>query len=69
LYGITSSQGAYDEGVMFRVTLDGTFTTVHAFNHDLDGGYPRGLTLGADGNFYGITARGEPPMTAVFRAA
>jgi len=58
LYGTTPSQGAYNEGTMFRVALDGTFTVLHAFNHVLDGGYPRGMTLGAEGNFYGITYRG-----------
>jgi uncharacterized repeat protein (TIGR03803 family) len=69
LYGITPRQGAYNEGTMFRIALDGTFTILHAFNSVLDGGGPSALTLGADGNFYGITYRGGTAGEGtVFRA-
>ena len=45
-------------GTVFRLTPDGTVTTVHQFNR-ADGANPAAaLLLAADGNFYGATARG-----------
>ncbi|HLW76358.1 MAG TPA: choice-of-anchor tandem repeat GloVer-containing protein, partial [Bryobacteraceae bacterium] len=38
------------------MTTTGTLTTLHNFAGGADDGYPNhGLTLGADGNFYGVT--------------
>ena len=46
------------EGAAFRVTLDGQFSVLHAFD-PVDGRNPYGaLVQAADGNFYGTTARG-----------
>ncbi|NKF24511.1 chitobiase/beta-hexosaminidase C-terminal domain-containing protein [Solimonas marina] len=59
LYGTTSSGGgsqgtAY--GTAFKLAADGTFTTLHTFINNGDGQQPLfGLTLGADGAFYGTT--------------
>ena len=69
LYGTTSSRGAYNEGIMFRVTPEGSFSILHAFNSVLDGGRPIGLTPGTDGNFYGATTfGGAAGHGIVFRA-
>jgi uncharacterized repeat protein (TIGR03803 family) len=48
-------------GTIFKITPGGTLTTLYTFGHDedfTDGQGPLGLTLGADGNFYGVTAGG-----------
>ena len=53
-YGGTNGGG----GTVYKVTSDGTVTTLHSFN-DYDGGYPRpGLAKGSDGNYYGSTELG-----------
>ena len=39
LYGVTRSGGASNHGTVFKVTLDGTFTTLHHFN-GADGKWP-----------------------------
>jgi uncharacterized repeat protein (TIGR03803 family) len=57
LYGVTSRYGLFDAGVVFRMTLDGAFSTLHAFNRE-DGSDPQALIQAADGNFYGTTAQG-----------
>ena len=65
LYGASSSGGDFNScsleqgcGTIFKIALDGTLTTVHAFD-STDGFNPQGtLTLGSDGNFYGTTFYG-----------
>jgi uncharacterized repeat protein (TIGR03803 family) len=48
-------------GTVFKITPQGTLTTLHNFK-GTDGGYPvAGLVLGVDGNFYGSTF-GDPPF-------
>ena len=45
-------------GTVFKVTTNGTLTTLVSFN-GTNGAYPHaGLTLGNDGNFYGTTSQG-----------
>ena len=63
-YGTTTLGGAYTNqwgqgyGTVFRVTTNGTLTTLVSFNVT-NGTQPRAeLTLGSDGNFYGTTAYG-----------
>ena len=60
LYGTTTSYGGdFGQGTVFRVTLDGTLTTLHTFGYYGDGGDPStGLVQGSDGNFYGATNQG-----------
>ena len=70
LYGTTYFGGANsgcinDEngcGTVFKITLDGTLTTLYSFCSQsgcTDGAYPyAGLVQGTDGNFYGTTAGG-----------
>jgi uncharacterized repeat protein (TIGR03803 family) len=58
-YGTASSGGANGGwGTVFRMTADGTLTTLHSFNYQ-DGAYPiGGLVQGTDGNLYGTTSQG-----------
>lgn len=60
LYGVTGNGGAFGGGgTIYRLTLDGTYTTLHSFGgFDGDGLSPGGLVQGADGNFYGVTGSG-----------
>jgi uncharacterized repeat protein (TIGR03803 family) len=61
-YGTTYQGGAYNYGTVFKISASGTYTLLHSFNDvapTYDGQYPiAGLTLGTDGNFYGVTSRG-----------
>jgi uncharacterized repeat protein (TIGR03803 family) len=62
LYGTTQSGGSSSLGTVFRLTPNGTVTTVYSFCSQpscTDGSYPMGgLALGTDGNLYGTTAEG-----------
>jgi uncharacterized repeat protein (TIGR03803 family) len=60
LYGVTSAGGSSkDCGTIFRLFLDETFTTIHAFNCGGEGGVPAGgLIQGVDGRLYGMTMNG-----------
>jgi len=73
LYGTASGGGGGGlggggNGTIFRVSTNGTLTTLYAFGSlfsttngystNFDGAYPGPLTLGADGNFYGTTQQG-----------
>ena len=65
LYGTTSQGGSgYQAGTVFRLTLDGQLTTMFQFNGDATGMAPDStLTLGSDGNFYGVLTSGGPQYT------
>ncbi|HTS17879.1 MAG TPA: choice-of-anchor tandem repeat GloVer-containing protein [Verrucomicrobiae bacterium] len=62
LYGTTSLGGANNEGAVFKLTTQGTFSTLYSFctlTNCLDGSTPKvPLILGSDGNFYGTTTGG-----------
>jgi len=62
LYGTTSLGGAYGEGTVYRMTPDGTLTTLYSFcaqSGCADGaGADAGLLPGPDGAFYGATVMG-----------
>jgi len=46
-------------GTVFKITPAGVLTVLYNFTGDPDGAYPyTGLTLGTDGNFYGVTSVG-----------
>ena len=54
-YGTTSSGGAHTGGTVFKITPNGTLSTLHSFN-GFDGGGPSAtLVQASDGNFYGTT--------------
>ena len=66
-YGTTSEGGGGDRGTIFRVTTNGTLTTLVSFN-GTNGENPwAGLTLGKDGNFYGMTYGGGSDLGTVFK--
>ena len=59
LYGMTSAGGVYGSGIVFRTTLQGAETVLHAFGALSDGASPEGsLIQASDGNFYGMTRDG-----------
>ena len=56
LYGTTSEGGTSSSGTVFKITTNGTFTTLYSFYGSSDGGFPyAGVIQAADGNFYGTT--------------
>ncbi len=60
-YGVTAAGGAFDAGTAFRISPQGGFERLHAFEPGVDGKGPRGnLLLASDGHFYGTTLQGGP---------
>ncbi len=58
-YGASPRGGTNSQGAVFRVTPAGVVTTLASFNSSQNIGVPSsGLTLGPDGNLYGITSSG-----------
>jgi uncharacterized repeat protein (TIGR03803 family) len=58
LYGTTHGGGKYDRGTVFKVTPNGTLTTLHSFGRS-SGLYPAGaLVQATNGNFYGTAEEG-----------
>lgn len=70
LYGATHNGGAYGGGTIFKITMAGAFTTLHAFcrvSGCPDGAHPyAALVQGAGGNFYGVTGAGGPANGGTF---
>jgi uncharacterized repeat protein (TIGR03803 family) len=66
-YGTTAGGGPNGEsGTAFRITSNGAFTTLHAFNGS-DGSSPNAaLVQAADGSFYGTTSRGAAGYGTIF---
>jgi uncharacterized repeat protein (TIGR03803 family) len=59
-YGTTHNGGASSYGTVFKITPNGTLTTLHSFGDTgTDGAYPyAGLAQAANGDFYGTTWAG-----------
>ncbi|SPF33011.1 exported hypothetical protein [Candidatus Sulfotelmatobacter kueseliae] len=60
-YGTNTFGGAYGQGTAFKITPDGTLTTLHSFCSETnctDGSEGTGLIQGTDGNIYGTTGGG-----------
>jgi uncharacterized repeat protein (TIGR03803 family) len=58
LYGATYRGGSANEGVVFRISTNGTLISLASFQ-GTNGANPRAaLTLGPNGNFYGTTSQG-----------
>jgi uncharacterized repeat protein (TIGR03803 family) len=57
LYGTASSISSGFPGAIFRITPNGQFQSLHAFNY-VDGYRPGPMILGQDGAFYGATGGG-----------
>jgi uncharacterized repeat protein (TIGR03803 family) len=58
LYGTTGAGGMSNGGTIFKLTIEGTFTTIYAFDGTDSGGPAAGLIQATDGSFYGTTGRG-----------
>ena len=54
LYGTTYFGGTHGYGTAFRLTLDGTVTTIHSFD-GVAGAHPGALMQARDGFLYGVT--------------
>jgi uncharacterized repeat protein (TIGR03803 family) len=62
-YGMTNAGGTANKGTVFEISADGSsYAVLHDFSDGTipnDGAVPDGsLTLGSDGNFYGVTVYG-----------
>ncbi len=58
-YGASQEGGPHSLGAIFRITPEGTVTMVNSFAFDTNGAVPvAGLTLGPDGQMYGVTTVG-----------
>jgi len=67
-WGTTPSGGSAGDGNIFRITSAGTFSNIYSFTNGVDGFEPVGaLTLGTDGNFYGMTSGGTSGHGNIFR--
>jgi uncharacterized repeat protein (TIGR03803 family) len=58
IFGVTSTGGAHNFGVIFKLDASGNETVLHSFPQEADGVHPSGLTIGASGNLYGTTYQG-----------
>jgi len=59
LYGTTFEGGLYDYGTVFKLDTAGKVTVLHSFAGGRDGAFPNaGLTVDANGNFFGTTNEG-----------
>jgi uncharacterized repeat protein (TIGR03803 family) len=57
LYGVAAQSGPRGGGTFFRLSIDGDFRVLHAFNI-VDGAKINRLIVGSDGNFYGTSLAG-----------
>jgi uncharacterized repeat protein (TIGR03803 family) len=57
VHGGTNSFTGDQYGTVFKITTNGTLTTLYWFG-GTNGSYPDGITQGSDGNFYGTTSDG-----------
>lgn len=61
LYGVTSEGGDMGDGTVFKMTLNGTLTTLDSFSPEPGGNNPlAGMIQATDGNLYGTTEYGGP---------
>src|SRR5437588_791162 len=57
-YGTTEAGGTNNEGTVFKMTPQGTLTTLHNFDDSEGRGIVAGLVQASDGNFYGAAGQG-----------
>jgi uncharacterized repeat protein (TIGR03803 family) len=60
-YGVAQAGGADGYGVIYKITSTGTYTVLHNINPGTGDGEGPGsvLTIGSDGNLYGVTGSGN----------
>ncbi|HEX4157082.1 MAG TPA: choice-of-anchor tandem repeat GloVer-containing protein [Rhizomicrobium sp.] len=58
LYGTAENGGANSVGIVFRLTPDGTFSTLYSFAGGTDGANPQGDILRVKDTLYGATSSG-----------
>jgi uncharacterized repeat protein (TIGR03803 family) len=66
LYGTTYSGGANGAGVLFRLTLNGTYTVLHNFDSGSGSGPRSALMQHTNGRLYGMTSSGGAANLGVF---
>jgi len=67
-YGVTTFGGSSEAGVLFKITAGGTYTILHEFSGQSDGGYPVPSPVQAsDGNLYGATGIGSLDGGTIYR--
>ena len=72
LYGVTLGGGRKDQGVLYRLSKNGTFTVLHSFaGGKKDGCQPQGtVAMDKAGNFYGIAnACGSSNMGVLWKVS
>src|SRR5262249_35248439 len=68
LYGTTRVGGASNNGVVFKLSPDGTYTVLYSFAGGSDGAQPlAGLMADSSGNLYGTTQFGGSNNGVVFQ--
>jgi uncharacterized repeat protein (TIGR03803 family) len=68
LYGTTTTGGAGDFGVVYKLDSSGQETVLYSFAGGADGGYPQsGLTLDSAGNLYGTADYGASGSGVVYK--
>src|SRR5579859_2097664 len=61
LYGTTAQGGSLEYGTLFKITADGSFTSLFTFCASApcrEGAVPNGLVQASDANLYGTTVQG-----------
>ncbi len=54
LFGTTANNGSYNSGTIFEITSTNKFKVLHTFSFNGGQAPTTGLTLAADGNYYGV---------------
>jgi uncharacterized repeat protein (TIGR03803 family) len=68
IYGTAFSGGSAQEGVLFRVSPGGAYTTLHEFLGSTDGVFPSAPPIQAsDGNLYGPTRGGDGIAPTIYK--
>jgi uncharacterized repeat protein (TIGR03803 family) len=57
-YGTAGNGGLHGYGTVFKISTNGTLTSLYSFTGGNDGSFPGALVQGGDGNFYGTTTEG-----------
>jgi uncharacterized repeat protein (TIGR03803 family) len=59
IIGVTSNGGIGNNGTIFEIAPDGTYSSLYSFTAQAhDGQYPVGIAIGPDGGYYGFTYYG-----------